>query len=205
MSGVHLRRSYGDVDSPIHRAPASLKLGATMTLVAGLALVPLHYAATCALVSLVLVAGASRLGRVPASAFVARIALAEPFVLGVAVLSLFQGGGLAVFASVALKSTASVAAVQLLAHTTRFEDVLGVLRKAGFPAILVQTLALLHRYLHVMVEESRRMQRARAARTWHARPLAAWRAHASTIGLSFVRSVSRAERIFAAMLARGWS
>ena len=85
------------------------------------------------------------------------------------------------------------------------EDVLGVLRKAGLRRSSSRRSRSSIVHLHVMVEESRRMQRARAARTWHARPLASWRAHASTIGLSFVRSVSRAERIFAAMLARGWS
>ncbi len=211
MSGAHVPPHYpprgpgdGGVDSPVHRASASVKLAAALAFVFGLALVPVSHA-NWTLAALPFVLCLALVARVPPGAFAARVAIAEPFVLGVAVLSLFQGGGLAIFTAIVLKSTACVAAVQLLSYTTPFHEVLGVLRRAKVPAVLVLTLALLHRYLFVLVEESHRMQRARAARTWQSRRWGTWKAHASVIAVSFVRGVTRAERIYAAMVARGWS
>jgi cobalt/nickel transport system permease protein len=218
MSGSHgsalaaARRSCAGMDSPVHRAPASLKLLATLVLVTGVALVPAPNA-VWTVAALALVAGVVRVARIPLSVFVSGLALAQPFVLGVAVLALFQGRGLTVFAALAIKSTACVAAVQALALTTRFDDLLDALRRARLPRALITTLALLHRYSFVLVDESMRMRRARMARTWPrrtwtspwSRRAAAWTALSSVIAVSFVRSVTRAERIATAMRARGWS
>jgi cobalt/nickel transport system permease protein len=177
-------------------------MAAAFGLVLGLALVPVPRAAWV-LPVLVALGFAARAARIPVSAFVARVAMAEPFVLGVAVLSLFQGRGVAVFLAVALKSTTCVAAVQLLAHTTPFQDILAVLRRARIPEVLVLTLGLLHRYLFVLLDETQRMRRARAARTWRSGRWEAWRALSSVVAVSFIRSAARAERIYAAMRARG--
>jgi cobalt/nickel transport system permease protein len=202
MSGAHLLQSYAHVDSPVHRAPASLKVLVTLALVIAIALLPVRYAVATvvALAGLIVL---SRVARVPIRAFVARVAMAEPFVLGVAVLSLFQGRGLAVFMAIALKSTTCVAALQLLGHTTPFQDILGVLRRARVPGVLVVTLALLARYVHVLIEETQRMRRARAARTWRTSRWGSWKALASVIAVSLVRSMARAERVHVAIRARG--
>jgi cobalt/nickel transport system permease protein len=204
MSGVHRLGRYEQIDSPVHRAPAAVKLLAAGALVVGVALVPVAHA-IWVLAVLAALTAIARLSRVPLSAFAARIAIAEPFVLGIAILALFQGRGLAIFLAIALKSTTCVAGVQLLAQTTSFPDILDVLRRIHFPALLVHTLALLHRYLFVLVEETHRMRRARAARTWAPGRWAAWKSLSSVIAVSFVRSAARAERVYASMRARGWS
>jgi|HubBroStandDraft_6_1064221.scaffolds.fasta_scaffold1201218_2 cobalt/nickel transport system permease protein len=204
MSGAHWLQSYAHLDSPIHRAPASIKLLATLVFVTGLVLIPIAHVGWMGL-ALALAFGLGRVARIPLSAFVGRLALAQPFALGVAVLVLFQGRGLAIFAAVMLKSTACVAAVQLLAQTTPFPDLLDVLRRARLPDVFVLALALLHRYLFVLIDESRRMRRARLARTWRTSPWQVWRSLSSVIAVSFVRSIVRAERISVAMRARGFS
>ncbi|HEX4448101.1 MAG TPA: cobalt ECF transporter T component CbiQ [Polyangiaceae bacterium] len=202
MSGAHLLRSYSHLDSALHRAPASAKLAAALALVVAVALVPVERA-LWVLAPLAIVVGLAAAARIPLAAFASRVALAQPFVLGMAVLALFQGRGLGVFVAIALKSTTCVAAVQLLAHTTPFEAVLATLRRARVPEALVVTLGLLYRYLFVLVDEARRMRRARAARTWRGGRGGKWRALSSVIAVSFVRSAARAERIHAAMRARG--
>jgi cobalt/nickel transport system permease protein len=73
------------------------------------------------------------------------------------------------------------------------------------PRALVVALGLLDRFLHVLLEESRRMRRARAARTWRRGRWVAWRFLASVVAVSFIRSMARAERVAVAMRARGWS
>jgi cobalt/nickel transport system permease protein len=204
VSGQHRVTDHAYVDSPIRRAPAAAKLVTTLLFVLVMALLPAR-AVAWTVPALGLVLAVTWLARIPLSRFAARVAIAEPFVLGIAVLSLFQRGGLVVFAAILLKSTTCVAAVQLLAQTTAPKEILAVLARARVPAALIWTVALLHRYLFVLVEETRRMQRARAARTWGGGRLAFWRAQASVVAVSFVRSAARAERIHAAMLARGWS
>ena len=204
MSGAHLLPSYSHLDSPLHRAPAGLKLALALGTVVAIALVPVDRA-LWVLAPLGAIALLARVARLPLSMFAARVAVAEPFVLGIAVLSLFQGRGLAVFLAVTLKSTTCVAAVQLLAHTTPFEDLLRVARRARVPEVLVVTLGLLYRYLFVLVEETQRMRRARAARTWRGGRWREWRSLASVVAVSFVRSAARAERIHVAMRARGGS
>jgi cobalt/nickel transport system permease protein len=173
-------------------------------MVTAVALVPADHVALT-LAAFVVVMAVARWATIPWSALFVRLALAQPFVLGVAVLALFQGRGLNAFVAVALKSTVSLSALQLLVHTTPFEALLDASRRARLPRSLVLVLTLMHRSLFLLIEESKRMQRARAARSFRGGRAGTWRAHASVIAVSFIRSVSRAERMATAMRARGWS
>jgi cobalt/nickel transport system permease protein len=62
----------------------------------------------------------------------------------------------------------------------------------------------MYRYLFVLIDEAERLNRARSSRTFSASRLRRWHTLASLIGQLFVRSTERAERIYAAMSARGW-
>ena len=192
------------LDSPVRRASAAVKLIAAGLLVTGLTLLPARHAAW-ALVPFAVLIGLARLARLPLSVFAVHLAIAQPFVLGVAFLALFQSDGLLAFAALALKSTVCVATIQLLVLTTDFQDLLDVLRRAHVPSALVLALGVVHRYLFVLIEELRRMRRARAARTFRVRRGGSWAALASAIAACFVRSMARSERIAMAMRARGWS
>ena len=103
-----------------------------------------------------------------------------------------------------LKSNLCILAMLLLTWTTpstissRFCAVLRL------PPVMLTTLALMYRYLPVLAEESRRMQRARASRTFSRRRRIAWHNLTTIIGQLFIRSADRAERIYLAMCARGW-
>ena len=79
-----------------------------------------------------------------------------------------------------------------------------MLRRARVPALLLTTIALMYRYLFVLADEAGRMQRARASRTLRPGRVHAWRSTAALAGQLFLRSTERAERIYAAMCARGW-
>jgi cobalt/nickel transport system permease protein len=62
----------------------------------------------------------------------------------------------------------------------------------------------MHRYIFVLAEESARMARARASRTFNRNRPFAWVAAASVVGQLFIRASERAERVYDAMCARGW-
>jgi cobalt/nickel transport system permease protein len=191
---------HSRLDSPIHRLPAALKLTVALLLVLVLVLLPpgawLVFAGVA--LTLVVVAG---LSRIPPVFLARRLLLLEPLVLGIAVLALLQPGGLRVFATILTKSTLCLFTMILLSNTTPFTELLGVLRRVRFPALLITTLALMYRYLFVLADEAERMRRARQARTFGR---TRWAVLATVLGQLFVRSTERAERIYAAMCARGW-
>jgi cobalt/nickel transport system permease protein len=201
---VHdLLSPYQHRDSTIHRLPAGAKLAGAVAFVFSVVLLPRGTWGPLAAGFAILVAVAA-LSRVPASRLAGRLLWVEPFALGVALLAVFQPGGPGIFAFVLARATLCLFAMVLLSATTRFTDLLRVLWRIRLPVILVTTLALMHRYLFLLVEEMSRMLRARRSRTFLPGRAAAWRAGAAVAAGLFVRSTERAERIYGAMCARGW-
>lgn len=194
---------FSRLDSPVHRLPPPWKLGLALGTVLATVVVPLAQA--WFFVSIVLLqALVTAAGRIPPSFVLGRLILLEPFVAGVAALSVLQPGGGWVALSIVVRSTLCLATMILLTNTTPFADVLGVLRRLRLPGLLITVLALMYRYLFVLVDEAERMQRARLSRTFSRRRDRLWKSSAALIGQLFVRSSERAERIYAAMSARGW-
>jgi len=144
------------------------------------------------------------LSRIPWKFVVIRLLLLEPFVLGIAIMALLQPDGWIIFLTVVVKSTLCLLTIILLSNTTPFAELLNTLRRIGLPRLLVTILALMYRYIIVLIDEAERLNRARESRTFRESRLHKWHSLASLVGQLFVRSTERAERIFAAMLARGW-
>ena len=186
----------------MHRLPAVAKVLAAAAIVIAIVAVRLNPWIVLAIaVGLVVVAA---LSRVPPFFLVKRIAMIEPVVLGVGVLSLFQPGGGRIFAAMAVRSSLCVSTMVLLANTTPFPELLAVLRRMKMPGLLVTTIALMHRYIFVLGDEAMRMRRARASRTLRSGRVHSLKLIASVIGRLFVRAHDRSERIYLAMCARGW-
>lgn len=119
--------------------------------------------------------------------------------------------GMVRFVSIVARSWIAVQTAVLLTATTPFPDILHALRHMRVPAIFVAILAFMYRYLFVLVDETLRLLRARTARSAlvpgqrHGRTLA-WRAAVagSMVGQLFSRSVARSDRVYQAMVARGY-
>lgn len=195
---------YAWLDSPVHRCPASVKLAGLVAVSAAVGLARGSAPWTYALVAAGL-AGVAAASRIPAVFLLKKVLLLEPFVLGVVAMTLFQPDGVHRFALALTRSTLCLFATVLFATTTPFSELLAVLRRLRLPAVMVTTLALMYRYLFVLTDETLRMRRARAARTFAAGQAPAWRALSSVIARLFLRASERAERIHAAMCARGWN
>lgn len=194
---------HSRLDSRIHRFPAAVKLPAALAIVLTVVLAPRFAWAVFGGVAagLVILAGVSR---IPAGFLIRRLLFLEPVILGVGVLSLFQPNGRYIFCAVITKSTLCLLTMILLANTTPFSEILRVLRYVRVPDIFITTLALMYRYLFVLADEAERMKRARQSRTFIRRRWLTWKTLATVVGQLFVRSTERAERIYAAMCARGW-
>ncbi len=120
--------------------------------------------------------------------------------------------GLVRFTSILLRSWVSIQAAILLTATTTFPDLVHGMRHLHFPTILVAIISFMYRYLFVLADEVLRLLRARESRS--AGGLAgqkaggglAWRAGVagSMAGQLFLRSYERSDRVYQAMLARGY-
>lgn len=94
--------------------------------------------------------------------------------------------------------------MMLLVSTTPMAALLGILRRWGLPAVVVEMLSFWERYLHVLTAEWERMRLARLSRTFHPSRRREFAGLAQGLGLLFIRSYERAERIHQARLARGY-
>ena len=152
-------------DGVVSRLPAGLKLGTALVIIVGTVLAPPRAMGWYAAMGAVLAASVI-LSRMPVWFLLRRLAWLSPFVLGVAVVNAFQPGARGSWQTVAAKSTICLLTVIVVSNTTPFSRVLRVLRAVRVPGVLITTMALMHRYLFVLVEEAERMRRARASRTF---------------------------------------
>ena len=114
--------------------------------------------------------------------------------------------GLAVVAaSILIKNGLALVTMLVLAGTTPFPRLLSALRKLGVPPVLVATLQFMDRYRYVLLDELDRMATARRARTFRRRNALSWSLLGGLIGMLFLRTFERGERVHDAMIARGWS
>ncbi len=191
--------------SPVHRAPAGLKLALALAAIAVTLALPLPawrgYAALLAALLAVLLAA-----RLPAAAVLRRLLWLEPLAAGVALAALAGPDGARRFWALLARATLCLLVMLLLTATTSFPELLRALRRARLPALLATTLGLAYRYLFLLREETLRLERARRARSvGPARRRRTWRELGRTAGQLFVRTSGRAERVYAAMSARGWT
>ena len=208
----------GDPESRVHRLdPRAKILG-----LAGITLVGVSAPATewpapaaCA-VALVAIAATARVGpRVVWSRarvvlpVVVFVAVFVPFVRGgeridIGPLSLSEDG-LETFASVSSKAVIGTVSAILLGATTSFPEVLGGLERLRAPRLLVLIAAFMYRYLFVIADEARRMRVALAARGYEPRHALQAAAIGRVATALFLRTYDRAERVYVAMLARGYT
>jgi cobalt/nickel transport system permease protein len=120
--------------------------------------------------------------------------------------------GLIRFASIVVRSWLSVQMAILLTATTQFPDLMHALRHLRVPQLLVAIISFMYRYLFVLNDEAARLLRAREARSARLTPergggSVAWRARVAgnMAGQLFLRSYERSDRVYNAMLARGYA
>ena len=120
--------------------------------------------------------------------------------------------GLIKFGSILLRSWLSVQAAILLVATTRFPDMIHAFEHLHVPAVLTTIISFLYRYLFVLTDEVIRLLRARESRSatlagYKPGRNVVWRAKVTgnMAGQLFLRSYERSDRIYNAMLARGYA
>ncbi|MGV8057064.1 MAG: cobalt ECF transporter T component CbiQ [Smithellaceae bacterium] len=155
-------------------------------------------------------------GEIPLDFILKKVAIVSPFAIFIGILNplldtaqmaVFPGFNLAAgwfsFASIIIKFILTVSTALLLIATTSFPTVCHALRQLGFPAIFVSQLLFLYRYIFVLGEEVMCIIRARDMRSYN-RKGTGIKVFVRIIGVLFLRTIEKAERIYFAMLARGF-
>lgn len=206
--------------SPIHALDARAKILAALALVLGVVtsapLRPAELALFCALLAAV-----ATIARLPLRRVLRRSLAVLPIAATIALLAPLQasggswnaaglaaawsGGGWLIAWGIVSKAWLSAVCMLLLAATTRTAELLQGLRRLGVPGVFVMLLAFIARYVSVLGDQLRSLRIALISRAPRLRGRRLLAALGSISGNLFVRSYERGERVYAAMLARGYT
>jgi cobalt/nickel transport system permease protein len=206
----------GDPASRIHRLDPRAKIVG----LAGITVVAVSTTAwTVFAACTVALAATAAVARIPAATVWSRVRVVLPVVVFVAAFVPFVRGGpsvhvgplalsqagLTTFSLVTVKASIGAVGAVLLAATTSFPDILHGLERLRAPRLLVVIAAFMYRYAFVIADEARRMRAALAARAYRPRHLGEVAALGRLVTGLFLRSYERGERVYLAMLARGYA
>ena len=114
--------------------------------------------------------------------------------------------GVMLAATIIAKAMAIALLMEPLVSTAPLPVTLHGLTRLGAPEMVSQMVLLSHRYVHVFRHEARRMAAGMQVRGFSLKTdLETMRAIANFLGMLFVRSFERTERVFDAMRARGYN
>jgi cobalt/nickel transport system permease protein len=213
----HVHPLYLDRSSPVHRLAPEVKIVATVLFTVAVVATPREvfwafggYA--------VMLGAVAAIASVPAGWLLKRALIELPFVALAVLLPVLASGetvtwlgltmsreGLYGGWNIVVKGTLGVLASLLLAGTTTMRDLLAGLDRLRCPRIVTAIATFMMRYLDVVADEARRMRIARLSRGDDPRFLWHLRGFAGGIGALFLRAFERGERVYLAMLSRGYT
>ncbi len=217
MGAGHAHPLHLDRDSPVHRLAPEVKIAAVVLFTVVVVSTPRTEFAAFGGYALLLAAVAA-LARVPAWWLTKRATIELPFVLLALALPFAGHGervdwlglslsvdGLYGAWNIAAKGTLGVLASLLLAATTTMRDLILGLDRLRCPAVFTQIATFMLRYLDVLADDARRMRIARLSRGYDPRFLWQVKAFAVGVGSLFLRAYERGERVYLAMVSRGYT
>jgi cobalt/nickel transport system permease protein len=227
VTHIHVLDQYQEGNSLVHRLDPRVKLILALAFIVAATAMP-HGAWLSFLLLLVMLGIIIAVSSITPWLILKRSMIAIPFAL-VAVTLVFAGKGgplltfrlaswsfsvtaqgIIAFVSILVKAWLAVLMATLLSMTTTFPQLLSAMRALRLPSVIVSIISFMYRYIFVIADEALRSQRAREARSAHpqgkTRGSMLWGAKVlgGMIGSLFLRSYERSERIYAAMLARGF-
>jgi cobalt/nickel transport system permease protein len=213
----HAHPLYLPGTSPLHRARPQCKIAASLLFVLAVVATPREAIWAYGLYAL-LVAGVAMLGRVPLRFLARRLVIELPFLLFAVFLPLVGQGrrvevlglslateGLWAAWNIVVKGTLGVAASVVVAATTPVPELLRGLERLRLPRAFTTIAGFMVRYADVIADEVRRMRIARISRGHDPRWIWQARAVAASAGTLFIRSYERGERVYLAMVSRGYA
>lgn len=156
------------------------------------------------------------LAEIPVIPILKRVLLAAPFVIGVGlfnpifdreIITVLFGipisGGWVSFISLLLKCSLTVLGALLLLATTGMESIASAIRRLFVPRIFVLQLLLTYRYIGVLLEEATSIWNAYMLRAPGQKGIS-YKAWGPLAGQLLIRTFDRAQRVYQAMVLRGF-
>jgi cobalt/nickel transport system permease protein len=219
---LHLGAFHLDIDSKQatfwHSLAPRTRLLCALLMVFAIALTPNGRWWTWAIYA-VGVFGVVWFSRVTKKVLLKRIAVEFAFIATVLLGTLFRDGGevlwswgimrittegLTVLGSVTIKALLSLFTLNILTLTTSVPALLNALSALRVPPLLVATLASMYRYIEVLIREFQAMKKAAASRNLARNNIWQRFVIGNMMGTLFIRTFERGERVYQAMLARGY-
>jgi cobalt/nickel transport system permease protein len=213
----HAHPLYLPGASPLHRARPQCKIAASLLFVLAVVATPREAVWAYGLYALLL-AGLARAGRVPLPLLARRLVIEVPFLLFAVLLPVVGQGervevlglplareGLWAAWNILVKGTLGVTASLIVAATTPVPELLRGLERLRLPRAFTTVAGFMVRYADVIADDLRRMRVARLSRGYDPRWIWQARAVAATAGALFIRSYERGERVYLAMVSRGYA
>ena len=209
---------YASLDSPMHRFDPRAKLIAFLFLIFSVVLIP---DLKIAFIGLFFAVFMLILSRIPLAFVLSYMKWVALFVLSFFVILAFTfpGEEIATFyflsitaeglytgSLITIRAFSAVILIFPMIGTMRFDTTIKALDRLKVPNSLVQMLMFTYRYIFVFIDEFQRIWTAMESRGFKLRTtLYALRTIGKALGMLFVRSYERAERVYRAMRSRGYT
>lgn len=194
---------YAGLSSPIHNWDPRAKLIAILCLIFAIVFIPdLRIAGIGLVIALALVF----ISRIPFGFMLKHLTWVIMFIVPLFVIvSLTPSGGVERASLISIKALSAVILIFPMIGTMRFDTTVKALEKLKIPNKLVQMIMFTYRYIFVFIEEVQRMFRSLTSRGF-SRGISIYTMSTTgkLIGMLFVRSHERAERVYSAMVSRGY-
>ena len=219
---LHVGAFHLDVDSkqatPWHKLTPRTRILCALLMVFAIVLTPDGHWWTWAIYALAVVS-LILISRVTLPVLLKRVAVESVFISVVLLGTLFRDGGqvlwawgplkittlgLTVLGSVTFKALLSLLILNILTLTTSIPALLNALVELKTPPLLVAILASMYRYINVLIGEFNAMRRAAASRNLMGSNRSSRLVVGNMMGSLFIRTYERGERVYQAMLARGY-
>jgi cobalt/nickel transport system permease protein len=217
VSGSHAHALYYHGHSAVHRLAPETKLVAQVLFVLTVVATPREAFWAFGLYACIVLAAAAA-AAIPIGFLLRRLAIEVPFVAFAFFLPLVGQGervdvlgislsveGLWGAWNILAKATIGVMASALLASTTTTAEFLTGFDRLHVPRALTSIASFMVRYMDVIADDVRRMRIARLSRGFEGRWIWQARAIGQTAGALFIRAYERGERVYLAMLSRGYA
>ena len=213
----HVHALYTHGRSPLHRMSPQVKILGSFLIVIGIVLTPRDAFWAFGLYAALMI-GLFATARITPRFAVRRMAIEIPFLLVAILLPLFGGDPKLDFLGIPLsepglwdawnilaKATLGLAVAVVLGATTQVPEMLVGLDGLRMPSIVTSIAGFMVRYIDVILSDWSRMRTAMASRGHDARWITQVGPMARTLGVMFVRTYERGERVYLSMRSRGYT
>jgi cobalt/nickel transport system permease protein len=204
------------MDTPVHRLDPRAKLLTTLIFIVAV-ISSGKYEISALLPFFLYPAVTISLGTIPFRYILRKLLIVIPFAVLIGIFNpvidreimmrlgpVSVSGGWISFFSILLKFLLTAGSVLILIACTGFNSLCMALEKIGIPRIFAVQLLFLYRYIFVLIEEASRMANARSLRSFNGKGKG-MKVFGYLLGHLLLRTVDRAQRIYLAMLCRGFN